>query len=77
VDNRTFEVTPFEEPYEVTYPLRLRVIRDLGLTIGELWWLEDLADACARNGRWEFLLTAPPLPVAGASGAPTTPLAFL
>jgi kynurenine formamidase len=77
VDNRTFEVTPFETPYDVTYPLHSRLIRDLGLTIGELWWLEDLAAACDRLGRWEFLLSAPPLRVANASGAPTTPLAFL
>lgn len=76
IDNRTFEVTPFEEPYDVTYPLHSRVIRDLGLTIGELWWLEDLAATCERLGRWEFMLSAPPLPVVGASGAPTTPLAF-
>ncbi|WP_200208886.1 cyclase family protein [Micromonospora coerulea] len=76
LDNRTFEVTPFEKPYDVTYPLHSRLIRDLGLTIGELWWLEDLAATCARLDRWEFLLTAPPLPVTGASGASTTPLAF-
>jgi hypothetical protein len=30
VDNRTFEVTPFEEPYDVTYPLHSRLVRDLG-----------------------------------------------
>lgn len=77
VDNRTFEVTPFERPYDVTYPLHSRLIRDLGLTIGELWWLEDLARACARHGKWDFLLSAPPLPVANASGAPTVPLAYL
>jgi kynurenine formamidase len=76
VDNRTFEVTPFEQPYELTYPLHSRLIRDLGLTIGELWWLEDLATTCDRLNRWEFFLTAPPLPVTNASGAPTTPLAF-
>ncbi|WP_405056275.1 cyclase family protein [Kribbella sp. NBC_01505] len=76
IDNRTFEVTPFERPYDVTYPLHSRLIRDLGLTIGELWWLEELATMCDRLGRWDFFLTAPPLPVANASGAPTTPLAF-
>ncbi|HEU4947139.1 MAG TPA: cyclase family protein [Kribbella sp.] len=76
-DNRTFEVTPFEEPFEGTYPMHHRLIRDLGLTIGELWWLEDLAAACARHERWEFLLSAPPLTVAGASGAPASPLAIL
>jgi len=54
MDNRTFEATPFEQPYDITYPLHSRLIRDLGLTIGELWWLDDLAAACARFERWEF-----------------------
>ena len=27
----------FEHPGGVTYPLHARLIRDLGLTIGELW----------------------------------------
>ncbi len=76
MDNRTFEVTPHERPYEVTYPLHSRVIRDLGLTIGELWCLDRLADACERHQRWEFLLTAAPIPVTGASGAPTAPIAI-
>jgi kynurenine formamidase len=75
MDNRTFEVVPFEEPYDCTYPLHSRLIRDLGLTIGELWWLEDLATACTAEGRWEFLLVAPPINVTNASGAPTAPLA--
>jgi kynurenine formamidase len=76
MDNRTFEVTPFEEPYDITYPLHSRVIRDLGLTVGELWWLDDLAATCARLRRWEFLLSAPPIAVTGASGAPAAPVAF-
>ena len=75
IDNRTFEVTPFEPPFEVSYPLHTRLIRDLGLTIGELWWLEDLARACAEEARWEFLLSAAPLNVADASGAPACPIA--
>ncbi len=76
MDNRTFEVTPFEVPGTVTYPLHSRLIRDLGLTIGELWWLEDLAATCARLGRYEFMLSAPPIAVEGASGAPTAPVAL-
>jgi kynurenine formamidase len=75
MDNRTFEVTPFEEPFDVSYPLHSRLIRDLGLTIGELWWLDDLAAACIAEERWEFPLVAPPLNVTNASGAPTAPLA--
>lgn len=76
-DNIAVEVVPFEEPYEVGWPLHTRLIRDLGLTIGELWWLEELAEACAAEQRWEFFLSAPPLYVANAVGGPTNPIAFL
>ncbi|HEU5348568.1 MAG TPA: hypothetical protein VFU63_08135 [Ktedonobacterales bacterium] len=75
-DNIAVEVVPFEEPYEVGYPLHTRLIRDLGLTIGELWWFEELATACAAEQRWEFFLSATPLYVANAVGGPTNPIAF-
>lgn len=57
--------------------MHVRLIRDLGLTIGELWWLEDLAIACAEDNRWEFFLVANPLHVTNAAGAPINPVAFL
>jgi hypothetical protein len=34
-----------------------------------------LAEDCARDGVWEFLLSAPPLKVTGAVGSPLNPLA--
>jgi kynurenine formamidase len=37
--------------------------------------LEALADAAATRGRWDFLLTAAPLPVRGATGSPIDPIA--
>ena len=78
MDNRSIEVVPWpEQDGEPAYPLHSRLIRDLGLTIGELWWLDHLADACVEAGRWEFLLVATPLAIRGASGAPTSPVAFL
>lgn len=76
-DNIAIEVEPFEEGWEHVYPLHARLIRDLGLTLGEIWWLEDLAKACAEENRWEFLLSAPPLNVTNASGSPTNPVAIL
>jgi kynurenine formamidase len=75
-DNIAVEVVP-HRPYEGSYPLHARLVRDLGLTIGELWWLEDLATACAEVDRWEFLLVAAPLHVANAAGAPLNPVALL
>jgi kynurenine formamidase len=75
-DNIAVEVVP-TRPYEGSYPVHARLIRDLGLTIGELWWLEDLGAACADAGRWEFLLVASPLPVTNAAGSPVNPIAIL
>jgi kynurenine formamidase len=71
-DNATVEVVP-SETGEV-HPLHPRLIRDLGLTIGELWWLDDLADACAHDRRYEFFLSAPPLRIQGGVGSPVNPV---
>lgn len=76
-DNIAVEVEPFEEGWEHVYPIHARLIRDLGLTLGEVWWLDDLAEACASIGRYEFFLSTPPLNVTNASGSPANPIAIL
>jgi len=38
--------------------------------------LAALAAACAEDGRYAFLFTAPPLPITGAVGSPINPLAI-
>ena len=43
-------------------PLHMICQRDAGIIFGELFDLERLSDACAAEGRWEFLLVAAPLP---------------
>nr|WP_198543210.1 hypothetical protein [Pseudofrankia sp. BMG5.36] len=48
----------------------------MGLTLGEMFNLEDLAADCAADGVWDFLLVAPGLKVTGAVGSPVTPLAI-
>lgn len=53
------------------------LIRDLGMTLGELFVLDELADACAQRGDWTFFFTAPALRVIGGVGSPITPLAIL
>jgi kynurenine formamidase len=37
--------------------------------------LEALADAAAARKRWDFLLTAAPLPIVGGTGSPVNPIA--
>lgn len=49
----------------------------LGLTIGELWDLDGLADTCASSGHHDFLVTAEPLNVTGGVGSPANALAIV
>jgi hypothetical protein len=48
----------------------------MGLLIGEIFALDELAEACAADGVWEFFLSAPPLPFPGAAGSPPGPVAI-
>ena len=47
----------------------------MGLLLGELWFLEDLAADCANDGQYDFLLAAQALPIAGGCGSPVNPIA--
>ena len=73
-DTVAVEVIPWEDP-AVPLPVHLLCIRDMGLTLGEMFDLEELAADCARDGVWEFLFSAPPLKVTGGVGSPLNPLA--
>ena len=57
-------------------PLHQVAIPNMGLTIGEIFFLDDLAEDCARDGVYEFFFVAPPLPITGAVGSPINPLAI-
>lgn len=61
---------------DIEVPLHCALMRNLGVVFTEICWLEDLADACAEDGRWTFLFSAAPLKVVGASGAPVNPVAI-
>jgi kynurenine formamidase len=74
-DTMAVEVIPFEEPGMVL-PVHGLCIRDMGLTLGEMFDLEALAADCAGDGVWEVLLSAPALRVAGGVGSPLNPIAL-
>ncbi len=74
-DTSAVEVIPFEDP-SLPLPVHALCIRDLGLTLGEMFDLDALAADCAADGVWEFLFTAPPLKVTGGLGSPLNPLAI-
>ncbi|ROO88046.1 putative cyclase [Actinocorallia herbida] len=73
-DTWGFEVRPneFEGAFQ---PLHQVAIPHIGLLIGEMWDLDALAEHCAADGVYEFLLTAAPIPVTGAVGSPVNPIA--
>ncbi len=73
-DTNAVEVIPFEDP-TTPLPVHLLCIRDMGLTLGEMFDLDELAADCASDGVWECLLSAPPLKVTGGVGSPLNPLA--
>lgn len=56
-------------------PLHEKCLFKLGLPLGELWYLSELAGWLYQHHRSRFLLTAPPLRLPGAVGSPVTPVA--
>ena len=55
-------------------PLHEHCLFKLGIHLGELWYLTELATWLRENKRSRFLLTAPPLRLTGAVGSPATPV---
>jgi kynurenine formamidase len=73
-DNPAVEVVP-ADPADGF--LHGRLIAGLGMAIGELFSFGALAEACRRQGRYEFLFVAVPLNVTGAVGSPANAVAVL
>jgi kynurenine formamidase len=73
-DNLTFEVFPCERE-DLFLPVHLLDLRDVGLTQGQNFDLEELAADCADDGVYSFLLEASPQPFTGATGSPVNPVA--
>lgn len=74
-DNWAIEVLPGEVDTELL-PVHMVLIRDMGMTLGEILDFEELAADCESDGVWEFLLTAPPIKFTAAVGSPINPLAI-
>ena len=74
-DNYAVEVRPSEVP-GFRNPFHVLAIPNMGLTLGEIFFLEELAADCAADGRYAFLLVAPPLPVTRGVGTPINPYAI-
>ncbi len=59
----------------VTQPVHTMLIAGLGINIFDNMDLEALAETAGQENRWEFMLTAGPIPVQGGTGSPLNPIA--
>lgn len=64
------------ETKDASQPWRWVVIPMRGITMGEIFYLRELANDCAQDRVYEFFFTAPPLPVTRAVGSPINPMAI-
>ena len=74
-DNWAIEVLPGEVDTELL-PVHMVLIRDMGVTLGEILDLDELAADCEADGVWEFFVAAPPIKFTAAVGSPINPLAI-
>jgi kynurenine formamidase len=58
-------------------PIHTVGLVSMGLHLLDNLNLEDIAAACAADGRWAFLLTLAPLRIEGGTGSPLNPIALL
>ncbi|MDR1186361.1 MAG: cyclase family protein [Bifidobacteriaceae bacterium] len=72
-DNPTFESWPRQ--MRVGDYQHFELLALLGMPIGELFMLDQLADRCAATGRYSFLFSSAPLNKAGGIGSPPNALA--
>lgn len=72
-DTWAFEAIP--SGTSIWLPVHAVAIVHMGLLIGEIFDLDELAADCAADGIYEFLFVAPPLPFTRAVGSPVNPLA--
>ena len=69
------EVRP-NETRHASQPWHWGVIPMIGITMGQIFYLRDLAADCAQDRVYEFFFTAPPLPVTQAVGSRINPMAI-
>ncbi|MCQ8193374.1 cyclase family protein [Streptomyces rugosispiralis] len=75
-DTLTFEAFP-PEIEDLWMPVHALDLVEMGMLQGQNWNLEELSEACAEEGRYAFLLSAPPEPFVGGTGSPVAPVAIL
>jgi kynurenine formamidase len=77
-DTFAVEVWPID-PSPAAHPfgfLHHMLIGQFGMALGELWWLQDLADSCAADGVYESFLVSVPMNAPGGIGSPANAVAI-
>jgi kynurenine formamidase len=69
------EVRP-NETGDASQPWHWVVIPAMGISMGEIFYLKELAEDCAQDKVYEFFFTAPPLHLPGGAGSPINPQAI-
>lgn len=75
-DFRSADDRPPDRGVDHAGMLHRPLIALLGMAMGELWRLDELATDCAADGRYEFLLTVKPLNLVGGVGSPPNAIAI-
>ncbi len=76
-DNMAVEILHLEGlQSDMPLAFHMLALRDMGMPLGEMFNLEALAADCAADGRYSFMLSAPPLEVTNGFGSPVNPLAL-
>lgn len=82
-DTFAVEVLPVvaDSPFAATAPedrgmMHQELIAKLGVPLGELWNLTDLAEHSRTTGRWDALITVKPLHLTGGVGSPANATAI-
>jgi len=76
-DNMAVEILHLEGMQsDMPLAFHMLALRDMGMPLGEMFNLEAMAADCASDGRYSFMLSAPPLEVTGGFGSPVNPLAL-
>jgi kynurenine formamidase len=60
----------------IDFPIHALALNAMGLHLLDYLQLDDVAAACERNRRWEFLFAAAPLWIPGGTGSPLNPTAI-
>lgn len=76
LDARPSGYAMYEDPPRAGGPVHVCAIVYMGLPLLDNALLQPLAEACAEEGRWEFLLTINPLNIRGGTGSPVNPIAI-